>query len=137
MARDLRIHRSTKNSGYFQIDLECIIFGTVRDYQEIVKCDIPVYAIGVSPGGPLKGWSGFINYPISCGGVPVLPGDVIVGDDDGIVVVPSEFLEEVLSYCEERIKREEGWFKDVEKGISTLDTVGLRENVERLGIEFL
>ena len=114
-----------------------IIFGTVRDYQEIVKCDIPVYAIGVSPGGPLKGWSGFINYPISCGGVPVLPGDVIVGDDDGIVVVPSEFLEEVLSYCEERIKREEGWFKDVEKGISTLDTVGLRENVERLGIEFL
>ncbi|MFC1717385.1 RraA family protein, partial [Candidatus Poribacteria bacterium] len=114
-----------------------VIFGSVRDYQEIAEYDIPVYAAGVSPGGPLKGWGGFVNYPISCGGVPVLPGDVVVGDDDGIVVVPPDFLEEILPYCEERIKREEKWYKDVEQGISTIETVGLRENVEKLDIEFL
>ena len=114
-----------------------VIFGSIRDYEEIAEYDIPVYAAGVSPGGPLKGWGGFVNYPISCGGVPVLPGDVVVGDDDGVVVVPPDFLEEILSYCEERIKREEKWYKGVEQGVSTIDTVGLRESVKKLDIEFL
>ena len=80
--------------------------------------------MGCSPGGPLKGWGGFVNYPISCGGVPVLPGDVIVGDDDGVVVIPQEFLPEIIPFCQMRISREKKWFEDIKNGKSTIDTVG-------------
>lgn len=65
-----------------------VLDGPIRDIDEIGKWDFPVYATGTTPGGPYKEGPGEINVPISCGGVSVNPGDIIVADPDGIIVIP-------------------------------------------------
>jgi len=114
-----------------------VINGVVRDFEKIENSRIPVYCLGISSAGPLKGWGGFINFPISCSGVPVLPGDIVVGDDDGVVVIPQEFAREVLGYCKERLKKEEKWLQRIEEGGKTRDIVGLNEIIKRLNIQIL
>jgi RraA family protein len=72
-----------------------IIDGAIRDIGALKKMDLPIYAAGVTPAGPYKDGPGEINVPVACGGVVVHPGDILVGDEDGIVVInPSdaEFL---------------------------------------------
>lgn len=70
--------------------------GTVRDARAIVEIGLPVFARGLTPNSPLKHGPGKINTPITCGGATVRPGDIIVGDGDGVVVVPLEQAEAVL-----------------------------------------
>ncbi|MBP1933897.1 RraA family protein [Ammoniphilus resinae] len=73
-----------------------IVDGPVRDLHAIAEMEFPVFAKGGSPRGPYKEGPGEINTLISCGNVPVRPGDVIVADDDGVVVIPREDAENVL-----------------------------------------
>ncbi len=114
-----------------------VIYGTVRDYEDVVKLGVPVYALGTSPGGPLKAWAGNINYPIACAGVAVNPGDIVAGDDDGVVVVPRNIVERILPLCEQRADMEQMWVERVNKGELTLDVVGLRAKLEEFGVEWL
>src|ERR1700733_3377558 len=73
-----------------------IIDGLIRDLPGIIPLDMPVFARGTSPIGPLHRGPGEINYPISCGGIVVNPGDLVVADGAGIVVVPREIALELL-----------------------------------------
>jgi len=73
-----------------------IIDGPIRDIDEIRKLDFPVYCTGTTPGGPYKEGPGEVNVPIACGGVSVNPGDIIVGDPDGIIVIPRRDAEDIL-----------------------------------------
>jgi RraA family protein len=73
-----------------------IIDGLIRDLPGIIPLDLPVFARGTSPIGPLHRGPGEINYPISCGGIVVNPGDIVVGDAAGVVVVPKEISTELL-----------------------------------------
>ncbi|MFC1585765.1 RraA family protein, partial [Fibrobacterota bacterium] len=111
-----------------------VIYGTVRDYDEMTKYKVPVFSLGVSPGGPLKGWSGNVNYPISCGGAVANPGDIVMGDRDGIVVIPKAIAADVIPVCRERTQMEKEWFNRVEKGETTLDVVGLREKLKQYNV---
>ena len=113
-----------------------VIFGTVRDYEDIVKSKVPVYALGTSPGGPLKSWAGNINYPIACAGVVINAGDVVRGDDDGIVVIPADISEKLLLYCARRLLVEAEWLNRVKVGEATLDIVNLRSKLDQFGIIF-
>lgn len=79
-----------KNLGGFVID------GYIRDQAGIEKLDFPVYARGSMPNGPLKNGPGEINVPVACGGQVVFPGDILVGDEDGIVVIRPEYAEQIL-----------------------------------------
>ena len=108
----------------------------ICDFEDVVKYEVPVYAIGVSPGGPLKGWSGNVNYPISCAGVVVSPGDIVIGDDDGVAVVPQNMVERILPMCERRVATEQEWFERIGQGETTLDVVGLRKKLQEFGIEY-
>ena len=65
-----------------------ILDGPIRDIDEISKWDFPVYCTGTTPGGPYKEGPGEVNVPIACGGVSVNPGDVILADPDGVIVIP-------------------------------------------------
>ena len=65
-----------------------ILDGPIRDIDEIGKWDFPVYCTGTTPGGPYKEGPGEINVPISCGGISVNPGDIILADPDGIICIP-------------------------------------------------
>jgi len=113
-----------------------VINGMVRDFEDLKNYEIPVYARGVSPNGPFKGWSGNVNHPIACTSVVVSPGDIVRGDDDGVVIVPKDLASKVLVFCEKRLNTEKQWFEAVGSGQSTLDVVGLRDQVEKLGIIF-
>lgn len=77
--------------------IEGIIFdGPIRDYDTVIQTDWPIYATGVTSRGPYKTGPGEINVPICCGGVVVNPGDIILGDMDGVLVVPRQDAEKVL-----------------------------------------
>lgn len=73
-----------------------VVDGSVRDGVSIRRMNYPVFAKGLTPLGPYKEGPGEINVPISCGGAAVCPGDLVVGDADGVVVVPKDRAEEVL-----------------------------------------
>ena len=73
-----------------------IVDGFVRDIPDILKLDFPVFARGATPIGPLHRGPGEINFPVCCGGVVVSPGDLVVADGAGIVVIPQEIACELL-----------------------------------------
>ena len=80
--------------------------GAVRDTPGIVGVGLPVYCAGTSPNSPQRNGPGTVGLAISIGGVTVNPGDVLVGDVDGVVVVPQDALDDVIGHVEE-IKRME------------------------------
>lgn len=84
-----------------------IIDGAYRDSREIREMGFPVYGRGVSPEGPLKQDPGSINVTVSCGGVSVDPGDIVIGDDDGIAVIPQNNAKEVLERAREKLESED------------------------------
>jgi RraA family protein len=100
-----------------------VIDGLIRDLPGIVECGLPVYARGVTPFGPLHRGPGELNYSISCGGVVVNPGDIIVADQNGIVVVRREFAEDILVRLEEHNSRMESYLADVKRGVFSNDWV--------------
>lgn len=73
-----------------------VLDGPIRDIDEIGKWDFPVYCTGTTPGGPYKEGPGEINVPIACGNISVNPGDIILGDPDGVIVIPLKDAAKVL-----------------------------------------
>lgn len=73
-----------------------VLDGPIRDIDEIGNWDFPVYCTGTTPGGPYKEGPGEINVPIACGNISVNPGDVILGDPDGVIVIPRQDAAQVL-----------------------------------------
>lgn len=99
-----------KNLSGFLID------GCIRDYAQIKNLNFPIFAKGINPKGPYKDGPGEINVPISCGGVIINPGDIIVGDEDGVVVVPIGESEEVLEKVKIKKENEDKRLKELEEG---------------------
>jgi len=95
--------------------------GLVRDVAETRQADLPVFSIGLTPVGPTKEGGGQINVPISCGGVIVNPGDIIVGDEDGVVVVRKEDAASVLERTRARMALESAWFAQIANGDTILE----------------
>ena len=90
--------------------------GCVRDAQEIRASGFPLFCAGLSPNGPFKEGPGEINFPISCGGQVVRPGDIIIGDDDGVVVLQKEFAAATIDKVYQVIQREENRLKEIADG---------------------
>lgn len=93
-----------------------VIDGTIRDVQSIRKMRYPLFARGASSSGCNKNGQGMVNVPISCGGVVVNPGDVVFGDDTGVVVVPQSRLEEVVKKAEDKVENEKIRLEEIRKG---------------------
>lgn len=85
-----------------------IIDGPIRDIDEIGKWDFPVYCTGTTPGGPYKEGPGEVNTPVSCGGISVNPGDIILADPDGIIVIPRKDAAEILPEAQKFQAADEG-----------------------------
>lgn len=77
-----------------------VLDGPVRDLYSIQAMEFPVYATGSTPAGPFKDGPGEINVPISCGGMSVMPGDIIVGDGDGVIVIARQDAQALLAEAE-------------------------------------
>lgn len=104
-----------------------VLNGMVRDLEAIRERDFPLFAIGTSPAGPHKGWDGRIGDPVACAGVVVHAGDVVVGDRDGVVIVPQSHAPEIEKLVTDRMQLEEEWLARVDKGESTLEVLGIGE----------
>lgn len=102
-----------------------VVDGIVRDIKGIRPIDLPVYARGLTPRGPWFDGPGEMNVPISCGGVVVNPGDIIVGDEDGIIVIPPAFAEQVAKEAQAIEERDPRWLHEI-------DTYG-----NKLGMEWM
>ncbi len=111
-----------------------VIDGAIRDASDVSKYGVPVHCRGTSPAGPNKGWGGGVNVPISCGGVSVDPGDVVVGDADGVVIVPRELATMIADRAHAKLETERAWFARVEAGENTADFLGLEATAAKLGI---
>ena len=109
-----------------------VIDGAVRDRTEIAALEFPVYTRGTHPKGPSKRHLGSINVPLSCGGTVVRPGDVVVGDGDGVAVVPKESAEETLERATETLEAEAALRDRVRKGEYLYEISGYDEVFERL-----
>lgn len=95
------LHAQTRGLGAI------VVQGAVRDSSTLRSGSFPVFALGITPRGPYKNGPGEINCPISIGGMPVEPGDVIVGDSDGLISIPLNCAEEILLRAEKLSADEE------------------------------
>jgi len=87
-----------------------------RDTEELLALGFPVYSLGSNPNGPTKFVPGRINWPISCGGVAIQPGDLIVGDADGVVVVEREKAGSLLDAAAKKVADERARIADIVAG---------------------
>lgn len=107
-----------------------VLEGAVRDLEDIKKLSLPIFAAGVVPSGSTTNGPGEINTFISSGGVNVAPGDFILGDDDGVVVVQRHMLEEVLQKAEAKAEKEYARIKEIEQGKYEPDWIN--ENLSKI-----
>jgi regulator of RNase E activity RraA len=93
-----------------------ILDAAVRDIEELRELGFPVYSVGTNPNGPTKFVPGRINWPISCGGAAINPGDLIVGDADGVVVIEREKAESLLDLAAKKVADERARIADIVAG---------------------
>jgi len=112
-----------------------IIDGAVRDFADIAKMGFPVYAKGIQPNGPYKNGPGEINVPVSCAGQVIFPGDIIVGDEDGIVAIRPFEASEILEKAIKQNEMETRNFKEIEE--ENYDRSWVVKTLKEKGCEFV
>lgn len=101
-----------------------VIDGMVRDANEIEALDFPVFCRGLCIKGTTKHGSGTLNQAITIGEIGIEPGDIVLGDRDGVVVVPAANVEETIAKCEARIEKEQRTMQALRDGKTTLEIYG-------------
>ena len=109
-----------------------VIDGGIRDVDELREKKYPVFARYFTPAVGDKDGPGEINYPICCGGVPVMPGDYIVGDDNGVVVIPPDQLETILAGTEKKLAYEKKRAEEIRQGMISKPDVD--EKLRKAGV---
>jgi 4-hydroxy-4-methyl-2-oxoglutarate aldolase len=106
-----------------------VIDGAVRDADEIVTMGFPVFAKGLSIRSTSKLYKGTVGRPINIAGTVVNNGDIVVGDRDGLVVVPADELDESISLAELRERKEAEFRRKINEGLSTVELLGLTDRL--------
>lgn len=114
-----------------------IIDAGIRDTADLTVMKFPVWAKAISAQGTVKATAGSVNVPVVCAGTLVNPGDVIVADNDGVVVVPRDDAEAVEKLSAQRIAKEEQSRQRLKSGELGLDFYGLRAKLKELGVEYI
>jgi regulator of RNase E activity RraA len=107
-----------------------VVDGAARDVRGLRELGFPTFCSGVTPRIFGSQGPGAINIPIACGGVPVNPGDIVLGDDDGVVVVPRDDAERVLALTEEHLLGELERLERVNRGMRLTDVQNLGPRLE-------
>jgi 4-hydroxy-4-methyl-2-oxoglutarate aldolase len=114
-----------------------VIEAGVRDVADLTAMNFPVWSRAVHAQGTVKATGGSVNIPVSCAGVSICPGDVIVADVDGVVVVRRQDAAEVARLSGERVAKEAKARERLRNGELGLDFYGLRAKLDDLGVEYL
>ena len=114
-----------------------VIDAGVRDVTDITTMEFPVWARAISAQGTVKATAGWVNVPVVCAGALVRPGDVVVGDMDGVVVVSREAAEEIARLGTERVAKEQKSRERLRNGELGIDMYGFRSRLQELGMRYV
>jgi 4-hydroxy-4-methyl-2-oxoglutarate aldolase len=114
-----------------------VIDGGVRDVEELGAMRFPVFSRAISAKGTVKATLGSVNIPVICAGAPVNPGDVVIADDDGVVVVPAAIAQQAADAAEAREANEADKRKRLAAGELGLDMYKMREPLAKAGLRYI